>query len=69
MRYEVRYEDKKGRYTEEECAGKASALRRQRTLAKQGIEADVYEVFANPISRQLDPETYEEITGEEAPRG
>lgn len=69
MIYEVRYQDKRGRYTEEEMPGKLAALRRQRTLAKKGIDADVYEVGIDSICRQTDPETYEEITGEEAPRG
>lgn len=43
-RYEVRYTDKKGRYTEEFFDTMKEAMEREFKLHRQGIEAEVWKV-------------------------
>lgn len=42
--FEVRYDDAKGRYTEETFTTQAKAWKRVAELKKKGIEAEVWEV-------------------------
>ena len=50
-KYEVRYEDKNGRYTEETFTDDVDARIRLEELNERGIDAEVWEVQRGPERR------------------